>query len=71
MADERISKRNIPRTWRESIEHLAFFRKYYLNFNSNLFVEKTIIKNESLLVLKDRASEMADSIYAETIRKSE
>ena len=71
VADERISKRNIPRTWRESIEHLAFFRKYYLNFNSNLFVEKTIIKNESLLVLKDRASEMADSIYAETIRKSE
>lgn len=71
MADERISKRNLPRTWREAVEHLAYFRKYYLDFESDLFTEKQIIKNESRIVLKNRASEMADSIYAETIRKGE
>lgn len=71
IADERIEKRGIPRTWRENIEHLCFFRNYYKSFESELFDDKKIIENISLEKLQQTAIEMADKIYADELRKRE
>ena len=71
IADERIEKRGIPRTWRENIEHLRYFRNYYKCFESELFDDKTVIENTSLEKLQLTAIEMADKIYADELRKRE
>lgn len=69
-ADERIAKRNIPRTWRESINHLKYFSDFYLSYNSDMFTVKMVIDNyydeESL---KNEARKLADRIYANAYNK--
>ncbi len=69
VADERIEKRNIPRTWRESLEYLRYFREYYLNYNNDIFIEKIIIENIDVQNLKKKAVELADRIYINAIKK--
>lgn len=64
IADERIEKRGIPRTWREKKEYLCFFRNFYQKFSSDNFMEKRIIENNSLFELKKAARLLADEIYA-------
>ncbi|MGP1490158.1 MAG: radical SAM protein [Treponema sp.] len=64
VADVRIEKRGIPRTWREQKEYLSYFRKFYLNFNSEFFNSKIIIKNDSFSNLKKAAVNLAEEIYA-------
>jgi len=69
VADDRIEKRNIPRTWRESLEYLRYFREYYLSYNNDIFMEKIIIENIDVQNLKKKAAELADRIYINAIRK--
>lgn len=71
IADERIEKRGIPRTWRETVEHLTYFRNYYKSFESELFDDKIIVENISLEKLEQIAIEMADMIYADELKKRE
>lgn len=69
VADDRIEKRNIPRTWRESLEYLRYFREYYLSYNNDIFMEKIIIENIDVQNLKKKSVELADRIYINAIRK--
>lgn len=62
-ADRRIEKRGIPRTWREHINNLNYFRNYYLNYESNLFADKQVISNLDLNKLEIAAENLADEIY--------
>lgn len=63
IADKRIEKRGIPRTWREYKEHLEYFRNFYLNYQNKLFKRKVIIYNDCLVDLQKRASELAEKLY--------
>lgn len=63
VADKRIGKRGIPRTWREYPEHLQYFRNFYLNFNGTKFSNKTILENTSFTALKFTAESLANKIY--------
>lgn len=65
VADERIQKRGIPRTWREKPEFLQKFSDYYLSFESKRFSKKIIIENTSISNLKKAARKLANEIYAE------
>lgn len=65
IADERIQKRGIPRTWRETPEFLRIFSDYYLSFDSKRFNKKVIIENTSIANLKKAARKLANEIYAE------
>lgn len=63
-ADQRIEKRGIPRTWRESLENLTYFREFYLNYkNDDLFGKKTVIYNHSFDKLIEIAKKVAGEIY--------
>ena len=62
-ADRRIEKRGIPRTWREHLQYLNYFRNYYLNYESDLFAEKLVIYNNDLSKLEQAAEKLADEIY--------
>lgn len=64
IADSRIEKRGIPRTWRESLDNLKYFRKKYLEYdNDNLFKEKIVIKNIDIDSLQETASKIAGELY--------
>lgn len=63
IADKRIENRGIPRTWRESIENLSYFRQFFLQFDSNIFFKKMVIYNNTLEELRKKAVELADYIY--------
>lgn len=67
IADMRIERRCIPRTWREHIDKLRYFDNYYKQYVSPVFNEKIIIENLDLDILKKRAQEMADDIYADQL----
>lgn len=63
-ANQQIEARGIPRTWREILEHLEYFRKFYLQYEDDLFVDKIIIHNDSdIAALKIKAMEIANEIY--------
>lgn len=62
-ADRRIEKRGIPRTWRENLNYLKYFRNYYLNYESKLFADKLVIYNDDLRKLERAAEKLADEIY--------
>lgn len=62
-ADRRVEKRGIPRTWREHLNFLKYFRYYYLNYESDLFLEKIVIYNDNLKKLEKAAEKLADEIY--------
>ncbi len=63
VANQRIEKRGSPRTWRENIEQLSFFRKYFLDYTSQIFKEKIIIYNDKISYLEEKASLIAEEIY--------
>lgn len=63
IAYQRILKRGTKQTWRENIENLNYFRNFYINYNSEIFKEKIIIKNDSLDALEKKAEELAEEIY--------
>ena len=65
IANERIEKRGIPRTWREYPQYLNLFRNFYLDFKHGCYQEKVIIKNTNLKKLKNIAKEMAEALYVE------
>ena len=69
VANERIEKRGIPRTWREIPKHLSYFRKYYLSYESQYFRKKVVIINNNLNHLQIKANEMADEIYVYATKK--
>lgn len=69
-ADARITRRKTPRTWRESIEHLRYFREFYLSFENPLLPEKIVIENISFAAMKDAAERLANEIYAKEYSKS-
>ena len=66
IADHRISIRGIPRTWREDIDYLTYFSKYYLKFDSLMFEKKLIIINKTIEELKSEAKKLAKEIYDRT-----
>lgn len=68
VADIRIHKRGIPRTWREFYKHLKFFREFYIKYENQIFKRKTIIENLDMEYLKKEAVEIADEIYADTVK---
>lgn len=63
IADRRIEARGIPRTWREKVEYLKYFRDYYINYENKLFEQKIIINNFDINVLNSKAIEIANEIY--------
>ena len=69
IADKRISKRGLSRTWREHLEHLTYFSNYYKMFNSDIISSKIAIKNTSLVELEKEARKLAIQIYADTINE--
>lgn len=63
-ADQQIESRGIPRTWREIPENLEYFRKFYLQYEDDSFIDKIILHNNSDIgALKIKAMEMAKDIY--------
>lgn len=64
VADERIGKRGIQRTWRESLGRLSYFRDFYLEFDSPAFAEKLVLENTSFIALQYAAERLANEIYA-------
>lgn len=63
-ADQQIESRGIPRTWREIPENLEYFRKFYLQYEDDSFIDKIILHNNSDIgALKIKAMEMAKEIY--------
>lgn len=63
-ADQQIESRGIPRTWREIPENLEYFRKFYLQYEDDSFIDKVIVHNNSDIgALKIKAMEMAKEIY--------
>ena len=64
VADERIGKRGIQRTWRESPESLYYFRNFYLTFESPVFAAKIVLENTSLAALQYMAEKLGNAIYA-------
>lgn len=69
VADERIRKRGLQRTWRESLKYLSYFREFYLGFESPAFAGKMILKNMSFATLQHAAERLANEIYAEEYSK--
>lgn len=69
VADKRIEKRGIPRTWRESPEYLSYFRDFYLRFESPAFAKKIVLENTSFAALQYAAERLANEIYAEEYSK--
>lgn len=65
IADERIGKRGIPRTWREEINWLIYFRKFYLSYNNDIIMEKIVIPNNTIEKLKDTAKKIANKLFFE------
>lgn len=66
IADSRIEKRGIPRTWRENKKVLGYFKNYYLNYDGPIFREKIIIENNfDSKQLHENAIKIAESIYQE------
>lgn len=68
-ADKRIESRAEERDWRENKELLHYFRNYYLNYNSSIFSEKIIFKNDDINKLREFAIKLADEIYIEQYKK--
>jgi len=67
-AFRRIELRGVPPTWRESLEHLTFFREFFLKQSSlPIFNKKTIIKNEDIESIESAAIKIADELHAQTI----
>lgn len=64
LAEQRIKERNIPKTWRESIQELTYFREFYLKYNNSMFLQKIFIQNTSLKDLEKVANNLASEIYA-------
>ncbi len=63
-ADKQIEKRGIERTWREYPQHLQYFKKYYLEYQNDIFERKVVVHNDSNLEeLKNKAKIMVDEIY--------
>lgn len=69
VANKRIEKRGIQRTWREYPEYLSYFRDFYLGFESPVFAKKIVLKNTSFAVLQYAAERLANEIYAEEYSK--
>ena len=65
IANKRIEKRGITRTWREYPQYLNFFRNFYLNFKDDCYHEKIIINNTTLNKLNHIAKKMAKELYIE------
>lgn len=63
-ANSRISKRGIPRTWRETIENLEYFRNFYLTYNNKIFKNKEIIYNDNIKYLHEKSIDIANEIYS-------
>lgn len=69
IANDRIEKRGIPRTWREAPEYLSYFSDYFLNYDSEMFKKKLIIENTSFIYLREQVRKLANEIYATEYRK--
>ena len=64
-ADIRIKNRNIPRTWREHLPQLKYFREFYINHNLDCINNKTIIKNDHFEYLQKMAKIISNKLYFE------
>ena len=62
-ANRRINLRGIARTWREDLQNLKYFRKYYLEYQNSIFKEKIVIYNDELVHLHLMATKLAEDIY--------
>ncbi|WP_378957067.1 hypothetical protein [Pelosinus sp. sgz500959] len=63
IADNRITERGLPRTWREYFEYLVYFRDYYLKYESQLYREKIVIENIDLNQLDITTEGIANSLF--------
>ncbi|MBC9784305.1 AAA family ATPase [Heliobacterium chlorum] len=63
VARQRIVERAIPTTWRESLEHLNFFRDYYIHHSDHLKVtKKRVLQNLTHQEMRDTAHEITEQL---------
>ena len=70
IANKRIEKRGVQRTWREYPNELTYFHNFYNSYQSDIFKEKIIIKNISFETLYNTAIDLANKIYAKEFIQS-
>ena len=51
--------------WREEINWLIYFRKFYLSYNNDIIMEKIVIQNNTIEKLKDTAKKIANKLFFE------
>lgn len=70
IADKRIEGRQIPRTWRESLINLSYFRSFFLDFQHELVKEKIVLRTKSLSEMDKFADDLANQLYVKTLKEA-
>lgn len=69
LAHRRILERNIPSTWRESIDNLEYFQQFYHEHTHPLVQRKEVIFMRTLSEMRIYANALCDELYYEAFKE--
>jgi thymidylate kinase len=70
LAYSRILSRGVPPTWRESMDNLEFFRRFYYERNHPLVRRKEVVSMYSLVEMRTYADTLCNELYFEALEEA-